>query len=341
MEVLYIPQLDEVDASGETTATRYKLLTKIPEAGVVGLEDKTVNKIAITDETDLRLVVPPLVRGQVRDFFVRLVITSDAVPEITFAAPTGEIISFEDVDEDILKCEIGINVFSFTENDEGVFFVNRKTMDIEHEVAFDADGGEGVVSPKKFKLGAKFGTLQTPNRNGYVFQGWFTEATGGTLVTANDTVKTGIVKLYAQWEVYVDPYVDAICPAKNLTFFSSGDAQWFVDNATYASEPGSARSGYIGDNQSSSLKTTVTGPGHLEFKCKVSSESYYDKVQFIVDGTVIVEDFSGEQDWTDFWYDVVGEGSHTIECRYSKDVSVSSGSDCCWIDDIVWTPAGT
>lgn len=37
MEVLYIPQLDEVDASVETTATRYKLLTKHSVLGVTGL----------------------------------------------------------------------------------------------------------------------------------------------------------------------------------------------------------------------------------------------------------------------------------------------------------------
>lgn len=340
MEVLYIPQLDEVDASGETTATRYKLLTKIPEAGVVGLEDKTVNKIAITDETDLRLVVPPLIRGQVRDFFVRLVITSDAVPEITFAAPTGEIISFEDVDEDILKCEIGINVFSFTENDEGVFFVNRKTMDIEHEVAFDGNGGEGVVSPKKFKLGSKFGTLQTPVRNGYVFDGWFTELTEGVQVTANDTVKTGITKLYAHWSVYVDPFVDAICAAKNLTFYSNSAQPWRVDSSVFHSTPGAARSGSISDNGSTILQTSFTGAGTLSFWWKVSSEGYYDKLHVILDGTQL-DEISGEYGWVQKTINVTGTGLHTVQWKYDKDVSVANGSDCGWIDDVVWTPSGT
>ena len=36
----------------------------------------------------------------------------------------------------------------------------------------------------------------------------------------------------------------------------------------------------------------------------------------------------------------IGEGTHTVEWRYEKDVSVSSGSDCGWVDDVVWTPEG-
>jgi len=340
MEVLYIPQLDEVDASGETTATRYKLLTKIPEAGVVGLEDKTVNKIAITDETDIRLVVPPLIRGQVRDFFVRLVITSDAVPEITFAAPTGEIISFEDVDEDILKCEIGVNVFSFTENDEGVFFVNRKTMDIDHSVEFDSCGGSSVTSPVVFKLGSKFSTLPKPVLAGMVFQGWFTVAEGGTLVTANDTVKTGITKLYAQWAEYVDPYVDAICDAKNLTFHSESASPWSVDSTNYHSSPGAARSGAIGDGGSTNIQAMVSGPGTLTFWWKVSSEQSYDWLRIMVDG-VSRQQISGYIDWTQVTVSVTGAGTHTLQWQYDKDGSVSNGSDCGWIDDVVWTPSGT
>lgn len=340
MEVLYIPQLDEVDASGETTATRCKLLTKRPESGVVGLEDKAVNKIAITTEDALRLVLPPLVKGQVRDFFVRLVITSDAIPEVTFAAPTGEIISFEDIDDTVLSCQIGINVFSFTENDEGVFFVNRKVMDIDYSIELDACGGEGVTSPKVFKLGAKFTGLPTPIRNGYVFQGWFTAAEGGTQVTANDTVKTGITKLYAQWTVYVDPFVDAICEAKNLTFYTSGNGDWYVDAATYHSEPGAARSGGISDSQNTILQTSFTGAGTLSFWWKVSSEDYYDKLRVILDGTEKSYISGTWGDWEQYTLEVTGDGLHTVQWKYDKDGSCSNGEDCGWVDDVVWTPAG-
>ena len=142
MEVLYIPQLDEVDASGEGGANaRYRLLKRTPEKNTVLLTDRAVTRVELATNDPVKLVVPPEVKGQVRDFFVRIVITAEEVPEITFASPAGETISFEDADEDVLTCEIGSNVFAFTETDSGIFMVNRKQIDIDVEVEFDPCGG--------------------------------------------------------------------------------------------------------------------------------------------------------------------------------------------------------
>ena len=43
------------------------------------------------------------------------------------------------------------------------------------------------------------GTLPTPTRDGYTFDGWYTAASGGTRVTASDTI-SDITALYAHWE---------------------------------------------------------------------------------------------------------------------------------------------
>ena len=207
MDVLYIPQLDEGDGGGDSTAGRYRLLKRVPEDGTVNLTDRAVTRVELTANDPLRIVVPPLVKGAVRDFFVRLVITADEIPEVTFAAPSGETISSGDVDEDVFKCEVGVDVFAVAETDQGV--------------EFDPCGGELDKTKYTFKLGAQYSTLPKPTRTGYVFQGWFTAAEEGIEIKATDRCKTGVTKLYAQWEVYVDPFVDAICPAKNLTFFSN------------------------------------------------------------------------------------------------------------------------
>ena len=45
-----------------------------------------------------------------------------------------------------------------------------------------------------------------------------------------------------------------------------------------------AQSGAIGDNQSSSLETTVTGPAMLSFWWKVDSEANFDFLKVTVDG---------------------------------------------------------
>ena len=103
MDVLYIPQLDEGDTGESPTAGRYRLLKRVPEEGCVALTDRAVTRIEVAATDPLKLTVPPLVKGAMRDFFVRLVITADEIPEVTFAAPTCETISFEDVDEDVFK----------------------------------------------------------------------------------------------------------------------------------------------------------------------------------------------------------------------------------------------
>jgi hypothetical protein len=319
MDVLYIPQLDEIGTggagegggSGGGTAARYRLLRRVPEDGVVNVTDRAVTRVEIaTDGGPLKLVVPPEVKGAVRDFFVRLVITSDEIPEVTFAAPTGETISFEDVDEDVFRCEVGVNVFAFTETDAGIFIVNRKMIDIDQEVEFDPCGGTLDKTNFSFKLGAAYSKLPAPSLSGYVFQGWFTTAEGdeGVRVTETDRCKTGVAKLYARWAVYVDPFVTAICPAGNLTFFTEGDAEWFVDGDE------TARSGGIGDDQATTLKTVVQGKGTLSFRWRTSSEGEYDWLRLRIDGSEVGR-ISGWREWEGFSHAIDNDGSHTVEWR--------------------------
>ena len=285
---------------------------------------------------------------------MRLVITADEIPEVTFAAPTGETISFEDVDDDVFKCETGVNVFAFTELDGGIFIVNRKMIDIDQEVEFDPcgnaperSGGDLAEGDREaarqgarvldgttlsFKLGAQYSALPKPTLAGYSFLGWFTEAEGGVKVEATDRCKTGVTKLYAHWAEYIDPFVDAICAARNLTFFSDSESPWFVDG------DGAARSGPIGDDGSTTLATTVQGAGTLAFRWRTSSEWDFDCLRLRVDGNEYAS-MSGWREWEDYALEITGTGSHTIEWTYSKDGSVSDGEDCGWIDDVVWTPA--
>ncbi|MBQ7646717.1 MAG: InlB B-repeat-containing protein [Clostridia bacterium] len=47
------------------------------------------------------------------------------------------------------------------------------------------------------------GTLSTPKKTGYVFEGWFTASTGGTKITASSVI-TANTTVYAQWSVAPD-----------------------------------------------------------------------------------------------------------------------------------------
>lgn len=341
MEVLYIPQLDEtgVSSTASTSASRYRILKRTPEDNLVLLTDHAVTRVELTTSDPVGFVLPPLVKGLVRDFFVRIVITADTVPEITFVPPTGESLSLEDTNADVLTCAVGVNIFAFTETDEGVFIVNRKQIDLTQEIAFDVCGGENELKPILYTLGSSYGELPTPTKDGYDFVGWYTQEEGGELVTEESTVKTSISELYAHWKVYEDPYVDAICEAKNLTFYSLSDVKWTLDESVYHTASPSVRSGAIGDNQSTTLKTTVTGPGTLTFWWKVSSETNFDFVIARLDGETQAGIAGTAGNWEQVSVDVTGEGKHTIEWVYEKDGSSSSGSDCAWVDDVVWTSA--
>ena len=159
-----------------------------------------------------------------------------------------------------------------------------------------------------------------------------TEGDEGVMVSATDRCKTGVTKLYARWAVYVDPFAAAICEAGNLTFFTEGDAEWLVDGED------AARSGGIGDDQATTLKTVVQGKGTLSFRWRTSSEGEYDWLRLRIDGSEVGR-ISGWREWEEFSHAIDADGSHTVEWRYDKDGSVADGEDCGWISNVVWTPA--
>ena len=73
-------------------------------------------------------------------------------------------------------------------------------------VTFDANGGN--VTPATMFTGSdgKLVSLPTPSRSGYTFDGWFTEASGGTRITT-DTVFAVDNTVYAQWTQTTSGYI--------------------------------------------------------------------------------------------------------------------------------------
>ena len=67
-------------------------------------------------------------------------------------------------------------------------------------VTFDPNGGRVSPASTAVTIGKTYGTLPTPNRTGYSFDGWYTKEIGGTKVTETTTVGTNPpTKLYAHW----------------------------------------------------------------------------------------------------------------------------------------------
>lgn len=70
-------------------------------------------------------------------------------------------------------------------------------------VTFDANGGSVGTASKKVFINTPYGTLPTPTRTGYYFAGWYTAASGGSLVKEDTNVSiTSNQTLYAHWTPY-------------------------------------------------------------------------------------------------------------------------------------------
>ncbi len=125
-----------------------------------------------------------------------------------------------------------------------------------------------------------------------------------------------------------------------LPWTPGGAANWFAQGATTHDGVDAAQSGAIANNQSSSLETTLTGPGTLTFWWKVSSESDCDYLRFFLDGveqTGNLGEISGTVDWIKKTVSIPA-GSHTAKWAYTKDSSSSSGSDAGWVDQVSFVP---
>ena len=124
--------------------------------------------------------------------------------------------------------------------------------------------------------------------------------------------------------------------APGLTWSTSGTGAWFPEMVTSHDGAASARSADIGNNQSTTLETTVAGPGRLSYWWKVSSEYAADPLIFLVDGVERAR-ISGEAAWNSQSFDLTN-GSHTLSWRYQKDHSAALGADAGWLDQVTFTP---
>ncbi len=126
--------------------------------------------------------------------------------------------------------------------------------------------------------------------------------------------------------------------AMPLPLETMGDALWFGQENVSADGLSAGRSGYIGDGQSTTVETLVSGPGVVSFDWKISSEGCCDRLHFLVNG-VSWDSIGGEVDWTNRTFHLPW-GVHTLSWRYSKDSSRTDGQDAAWLDQVTYAPVG-
>ena len=92
------------------------------------------------------------------------------------------------------------------------------------------DAGGGIVQPDSMTVtyGEPYGTLPTPTRSGYAFEGWFTQQSGGTQVKAATKVTDAKDHtLYARWAA------DTVTITWGTLAFTYSDGTWHPETHTY------------------------------------------------------------------------------------------------------------
>jgi len=115
-----------------------------------------------------------------------------------------------------------------------------------------------------------------------------------------------------------------------------GDGDWIITTSDVYEGVYSVQSGPITDLEETELYITidVVADDEISFFKKVSTEADYDYLRFYIDGNMMGE-WAGSSGWDEVSFNVTA-GEHTFKWAYEKDQSVSSGSDCGWIDYIVF-----
>lgn len=126
---------------------------------------------------------------------------------------------------------------------------------------------------------------------------------------------------------------DALNP--QLPWTTSPERPWVeVFDITHDDES-AARSAFLSAGQSSWLRTTVNGPGRIEFWWKVSTDFDFGYLRFNVLGQTL--EINGEAEWN-FVSIPLPAGQHVLEWTYGKLPGFFMIGDAAWLDEVVFTP---
>jgi hypothetical protein len=162
----------------------------------------------------------------------------------------------------------------------------------------------------------------------------------GTALTFDYLLKNGSYQAFESFVMTVGLIVEDFETAGFNAFpwGFSGSAPWTICLDDPYEGSYCIKSGDIGNNATSviTINMDIIADGEISFFRKVSSEADYDFLRFKIDN-IEAGAWSGEEPWGEETYPVTA-GNHTFSWSYEKDVYVSNGEDCAWVDYIVFPP---
>jgi hypothetical protein len=208
----------------------------------------------------------------------------------------------------------------------------------------DCDNTTGTISTSNnwvtlLNSTAQIGVLKADSTKNAVFQMDISSATPtGTIVMLRYNLVSGEYSAEKTYSLSIGLLIEDFETGdfSKFEWQTGGNAPWVITGNNTYQGTWSAKSGTISDMQHSDLFITITtmGDDTLSFARKVSSEKDYDFLKFYIDDNPVGE-WSGETDWNVMKYPVP-EGLHILKWSYEKDVTESAGSDCAFLDSIVF-----
>ena len=192
-----------------------------------------------------------------------------------------------------------------------------------YTLTFNANGGTVSEGSRRVTYGAAYGTLPTPSRSGYTFNGWFTAASGGSQVSSGTKMGASNVTIYAQWK------------ANNMSLM---DGAWTCSNnclsgqSTYGISTSALTAQTWGNYNASwyvNFAKNVDLTNYNRIQMNVSATLYnHGSVHIYVDNTLIYSAQYNNVSGAAVSYDVSGwSGVHTIKINFDQfNSGNSSGS---------------
>jgi len=200
---------------------------------------------------------------------------------------------------------------------------------VRYEISVESPGGNVLIDPDRteYEPGESVVLTAVPDA-GNTFLRW-----DGDIQNSNNPVTVVMNDDLAIQAVFALSLGEALDSPDRL-WLTGGSSPWFGQTGESYDLTDSAQSGAIGNSTESWFETTVRGPAEVSFWWKVSSESGYDFLEFLINGALQPGRISGNVSWTNQTFSLQ-DGEHTLRWRYRKDGSATGGSDAAWVDRVV------
>ncbi len=214
------------------------------------------------------------------------------------------------------------------------------------------------ISTVQKGYGATLGTLNTPSRTGYTFQGWFTQPTDGTQISSATTTPASNTTYYAHWKInsYTVTYKSELIANNNFSNSTNGwrmNSFGTIDSSVKYNGENSTRiytssSGWDGISSSYNVTYKTNTKYKITIRAyKDSTSSYGDAnktlrvylPEYKEDGTIVSYNHGinisssnlTDKTWKEFSYTFTSNASGSRFGTLNIDFNATSGTSNIWI----------